>query len=236
MSVPPPGVTSLRGRANAIVALLMANVAWSVVSIGTVLGELDILERARDGHFVSEAEALASDDRVRTVAMIGLAISVVTMVAWLVWQHRAQRNLSRLGVRQLRFTPGWSVGWWFVPIANLWKPFQSVRELWRGSKAGVDDAFWAGERTWAVIGWWWGTWLASNISLRLSVGLSREATIDDYIASDNLALFQEALSIAAAVLAIALVRSITRRQAEKVATAPVVPPRPDIQKKAQRGG
>jgi hypothetical protein len=227
---PPPGVTSLRGRANAVVALLIANVVWSVVGIGAVLGELDILERARDGRFVSEAEALASDDRVRTVAVIGLVINVVTIVAWLVWQHRGQRNLSRLGVRHLAFTPAWAVGWWFVPIANLWKPFQSVRELWRVSKTGVDDALWAGERTWPVIGWWWGVWLASNLTLRLSVSMDRQATIDDYISSDNVGLFREALSIAAAILAIVVVRSITRRQAEKIEAGPAVPPRPDIQK------
>jgi hypothetical protein len=230
MIAPPPGVTSLRGRANAVVVLLIANVGWSLVSIGAVLGELDILERARDGRFVSQAEALASDDRVRTATTIALVLNVVTIVGWLVWQHRGQRNLSRLGVRQLRFTPAWAVGWWFVPIANLWKPFQSVRELWRASRAGVDDATGAGERTWPVIGWWWGVWLVSNITLRLSVSMDRQATLDDYIGSDNVDLVQEALSIVAAILAIAVVRSITRRQEAKIVAGPAVPPRPDMQK------
>jgi hypothetical protein len=229
MIAPPPGVTSLRGRANAVVGLLIANVAWSLVSIGAVLGELDILERARDGRFVSEAEALASDDRVRTAGTIGLVLNIVTIVAWLVWQHRGQRNLSRLGVRQLQFTPAWAVGWWFVPIANLWKPYQSVRELWRASRAGVDDALRAGERTWPVIGWWWGVWLASNITLRLSVSMDRQATLDDYIGSDHVDLVQEALSITAAILAIAIVRSITRGQEQRIAAGAVVPPRPDLQ-------
>ena len=31
------------------------------------------------------------------------------------------------------FTPGWSVGWFFVPIMNPWKPFQAMREIWQAS-------------------------------------------------------------------------------------------------------
>ena len=73
-------------------------------------------------------------------------------------------------------------------------------------------------------------WLASNITLRLSVSMDRQATIDDYISSDNVDLVREALSIAAAILAIVVVRSITRRQSEKIDAGPAVPPRPDIQK------
>jgi uncharacterized protein DUF4328 len=42
----------------------------------------------------------------------------------------------------LSFTPGWTVGWWFVPFASLVQPFGAVRELCRraGRPGPVDPA------------------------------------------------------------------------------------------------
>ena len=59
-------------------------------------------------------------------------LAVVTGIVWLVWQHRSQSNLRRQGCG-LAFTPGWAVGWWLIPMANLWKPFQATRELHKAS-------------------------------------------------------------------------------------------------------
>jgi hypothetical protein len=224
------GVTGIRGRANLVIALLAANIIWGVAAIVATLGELDILQRVRDGGSVTMAEGVASDHRVNTVGVVGSVLVLTCGVAWLVWQHRGQRNLSRLGVRHLVFTPGWAVGWWFVPIANLWKPFQSVRELWRTSRREVDDAFWAGERTWILIGWWWAMLLVSNVVYRISYLLRKTPDLDQYIASDRVRLVREVCWMVTGVLAVAIVRRITGRQEEKIALGIVPPPRPDTQK------
>jgi hypothetical protein len=221
-------VTSLRTRSTVVVVLLVANIVWSVVAIGSTIAEIGLLERARNGEFVTYDEALASDRRVQAVAVGALFLAIVTMIVWLVWQHRGQRNLVGMGVRGLRFTPGWAVGWWFVPIANVWKPFQTVRELWRGSRPDAVDSSWPGERTWSTIGWWWALFLLSSISIRVSVGLDEESRIEDYIRSDRVDIVTELFSIGAAILAIAIVRAVTRRQDERIRLGPPVPPRPDL--------
>jgi len=35
-----------------------------------------------------------------------------------------------VGTRESRFTPGWAVGYWFVPFVNLVRPYQIVADLW----------------------------------------------------------------------------------------------------------
>jgi hypothetical protein len=210
--------------------LLAIQAALSFASIFATLDQIGVLQRARDGSFVTMEEAQASDDRVRAIALVTLGFLLATGIVWLVWQHRGQRTLVRLGVRGLTFTPAWAVGWWFVPIANLWKPFQAVRELWRASRPDVDDSFWAGERTWAVIGWWWAVLLLSSFVGRVGIGVSQGATIDDYIAGDRIDMVSDLMSACAAALAIMVVRSITGRQEQKIEAGPAVPPRPDIQK------
>jgi hypothetical protein len=227
---PPPGVTSLRGRANAVVALLITNMACTLVTIWATLSQLRLLQRARNGLPLSIEEAAASDRLTHTVDLMWTAISLSCVVAWLVWQHRAQRNLVRLGVRRLTFSPGWAVGWWFVPIANPWKPFQTVRELWRASRPDVDDAFWAGERTWSFIGWWWLVFLVAGVTARIAAALRQTQDIVRYIESDRFQLVRWGMWIVDGVHAIVIVRTITRRQEDKIALGVVPPPRPDTQR------
>lgn len=63
------------------------------------------------------------------VAILEILLRVATITFFLIWEYRAFNNLSVLRARNLEFSPGWAVGWWFVPFANLVKPFQVVREL-----------------------------------------------------------------------------------------------------------
>lgn len=94
-----------------------------------------------------------------------LAISVAQIVFLLsaifvgMWIHRAHRNLFAAGLQGLEFTPGWSVGWFFIPIMSLFRPFQAMRELWNRS-LGEDDSY--ASVTPSEVGIWWGTFLAGN--------------------------------------------------------------------------
>lgn len=48
-------------------------------------------------------------------------------IAFLVWQHRAAATARWLGLPG-RHTPGWGVAFWFIPVANLWCPYQALRD------------------------------------------------------------------------------------------------------------
>lgn len=57
------------------------------------------------------------------LGLVGIAALVVTLV----WQHRAASAARALGFRSTH-SPGWGVGSWFVPIVNLWFPYQAIRD------------------------------------------------------------------------------------------------------------
>ena len=67
------------------------------------------------------------------VGLLQLPVVLTTGIVFLMWIHRANRNARGLGAEGMTFTPGWSVGWYFIPIANLWKPFQAMKEIWQAS-------------------------------------------------------------------------------------------------------
>ena len=48
-------------------------------------------------------------------------------VLFLMWQHRAATQARNLGYPATH-SPGWGVGAWFVPVVNLWMPYQALRD------------------------------------------------------------------------------------------------------------
>ena len=215
--------------ARVIVALLGLSSLLALVMVAFRLGEQGLLARIANLEFVSEQEVTRSDERIGVVAVLQLLNLVVTGILWFVWQHRAQANLGAARVSGLRFTPGWAVGWWFMPFANLVKPFQTMRELWKAS-GGEED--WGHSRTWPVIGWWWAAWIAAGVLGRVGAGVVGAATTLPALRSGSrVLLFTQLVLIAGAVLAIVLVRSVADRQGrlrERVADAGHPPARPDL--------
>jgi hypothetical protein len=51
-------------------------------------------------------------------------------VVFLIWFYRARNNAGHLDWRQ-RWSPGWSIFGWFVPICFLWFPYQIMADIWR---------------------------------------------------------------------------------------------------------
>src|SRR5690606_26040167 len=93
------------------------------------------------------------------------------------------------------------VGSWFVPIINLWFPYQNISDLWRA--VGRTPPFWQ------IV--WWLLSIASGIPATLSFQV--------YLGAEDLQTFQnsmwlniigEALILATTGMAWLLVRGITK--------------------------
>jgi hypothetical protein len=69
----------------------------------------------------------------------------------------------------MQFTPGWSIGWYFVPIMSLWKPFQAMREIWQASAAPGN---WRAVQAPPLLGWWWTLYLGNQILSQIAYHLS----------------------------------------------------------------
>jgi hypothetical protein len=54
-------------------------------------------------------------------------VEVLCVIFFLIWQYRAATAARLLGFPARR-SPGWGVGSWFVPVVNLWMPFQALRD------------------------------------------------------------------------------------------------------------
>lgn len=164
---------------------------------------------------------------VGLAAIMHAIIYIATTVAFLLWIHRAYRNLKPLGVSNPDSTPGWAVGSWFVPFLNLVRPYMITKEIWQESDPEVSvETSVTGERyisrplllsvglsVPSFFGWWWGFWIASNVTSNISFRLSRDPQGRDGLTTAlSVEILSAILSLIAALLAIKVVRSISQRQ------------------------
>lgn len=152
-----------------------------------------------------------SDVAVLFVAAVGLGqllTAILAAIAVCVWMHCAASNLRAFGHQYLQFSPAGAAGWWFVPFANLVKPYQAMSEIVRTSDpARLGDGYGATAPTGSV-GIWWGAWIASNLVANVSM------RIDDPQVSSMISLVSSGLWLVAGALLITMMRSVTDHQAE----------------------
>ncbi len=163
-------------------------------------------------------------DFVRATYLSVWGLAFLLAVTFIVWLWRAAKNNEALGRRHARFGPGWTIGAWFVPFANLVLPLLVVQQLWRGSSAAVgrDDPDWKRARRSGLVVVWWISQLAWPVLISFGVvpdeDRSRPSSYVDYVlGGDPVALVGVGVGIVTAVLAILVVRSLTRRQEDALA-------------------
>ncbi len=207
---------SARVRAVATMFMLGCCVltsAASIVANGILLRLLECIQ-ARES---IASEAVKSVDFVADLSTISCMVAaILSEIVFLFWIHRAHRNLPSLGAGRLEYSPGWAVAAWFIPFMNLIWPYQAVAEIWKASDpASVGDQpwRWRNNPTGSLLPCWWATYLfmtiGSAVMRRIEAG---SKTLDGQIFSVNGILLLRVLTIVAALLAIAVVWKIDRRQ------------------------
>jgi hypothetical protein len=135
--------------------MLIAGALVTVVVLASTWMQLRMLSAP-----FTEAEAQANTTRELAASGLATLLLVTIIVVFGRWIVLAHRNLRGLGIRYAEITPGWAVGWFFIPILNLWKPFEAMRFLWKASHDARQHELQRG--SW-VLTTWWSLWLLSSL-------------------------------------------------------------------------
>jgi hypothetical protein len=136
------------------------------------------------------------------------------------WKYEVNASLRRSGISGLQFTPSGCVGWYFVPIAQLFKPYQAMRELWSAT-----DPYPYDRRQGEAVGWivaWWGILVVGGgICLSLYVAVSRLLADDDKINTLYNQLqyepFYLLFGLALSIVCFLLITKVSRRLGQRLA-------------------
>lgn len=211
----PPLVRPYRsGRSFAITIgiLLLGVVVVSGADAAANLDAADLVEQLKaDASAVTLADIETSDARTNVSAALQRVLILVAFGFLVAWTSRSYRNLRSLGVGHLRFTEGWAVGAWFIPLFNLIRPKQIVNDIWRGSgRAEAEDPDWHRRQVPPLLHVWWAAWIVAGVVL-LSASNDPKG-IDEVRRNAITSVVGDVALVVAALLAIAVLIQTTNRQ------------------------
>lgn len=166
---------------NALRLFLALVVIGSAVGIYFTYLEYDFIGKAKAGFYgsdeIRQAEGKASDTRQGTLGLLMVPVWLTTGILFLVWIYRVSHNAHCITTVPMEYTPGWSVGWYFIPIFHTWKPYKVMREIWRVSEGSIGNQV-ASRDGFVMI--WWVVSLVSLVLDRIAIKLSMKAqTLDE---------------------------------------------------------
>ena len=157
-----------------------------------------------------DAKANQIDGVGAVLAFAYLGSFIASAVTACIWIHRAAQNLRAAEMLELRFSPGWSVAWYFIPIASLWKPYQAMKEIWQASSFQLN---WKDVAVPGLLPLWWAGWLASNAIGQISYRMGDNAeTIPQLMNMTAIYVGGSILHIIAIILFILVVSKISAKQ------------------------
>ena len=80
---------------------------------------------------------------------------IALVVFYCIWKNRSCKNSWMLNPDVMSTTPGWAVGWYFIPIMWFFKPFVAMRE--------IRDASCSPGKLSVALPTWWTLWITSNV-------------------------------------------------------------------------
>lgn len=211
------------GKGTAAIVVLVLSMLTDLACIGSYWYSNRLVEsmkpRLLAGNLLpGENEALSLADQITDVAsMAHLGILILAGVLFLFWIHSAYDNLPKLGCEGLQSSPGGAVGWYFVPIVNLFRPYTIMQEIWKASNPQeLDPHQWSHRDGTTLIGYWWAGHIFSNIASQILESLFQAAhTVEAGIAARKMGMAAHALDLGTGILCVLVIRGIMQRQQEK---------------------
>ena len=185
--------------------------SWQYLSLAGDIANLDdtALNARWEAYRAFEAPML----RIYQIAMIACYVLGAT------WTWGAARNAARLVPGPDRISAAGAVGWYIVPIGNLFMPYRAMRQIFNSSTrpARSLDA-----DAPALLRWWWALWLLVAALALVGLLLPRDPDTDMVTKMALLDVVNTPLSILGIWLWWQVVTVITNLQKAARPAAPIL--------------
>ncbi|MFC8271967.1 DUF4328 domain-containing protein [Streptomyces sp. NPDC057271] len=201
------------GLSYAVVALLAAT---AVTDVALLAAALDV-RLLMTGDVNDHPDAAGFSHLALDVASVFQVLSRLALaVVFVIWFFRVRKNAGVFAPDGHRGGPGWAIGAWFVPVANLWWPRTVAAGTWRASRRGAYGDGVSRDESLALLNWWWTFWILTNLVGSFAEAVYDDAdTVEEFAAGAGFLMGAAVVDIVAAVLAILFVRRLTSMQHHK---------------------
>ena len=205
-----PGMArSARGISNWLVGALGIGILADGAAVAHSVDGLSLLDRYVNG-IVTDADLEAWDSTFGLLGLLQGGVLIGTAIIWLAWQHRLVASIAPLGLGAPVATPGKSVAWWFVPVANIVMVYRIYRDLAaKFAPASVD-----------LVRTWWAIYLASGLIGQIAGRFWAQEfeTLEQFNLALTLWMLADFVTVVSALVAILLVRRLQAGQSLAIAS------------------
>lgn len=197
----------------ATVGAVGLNALTELMQLFALAGERRLLSQLAGGAATQENFASAARTTESLIAVSALLTVMSLVLAYVLagfWIYNAACNARALGARGFQNSPGWAVGWYAVPIASLFKPFEAMAEIYKASRSPVG---WPLQKTPLLLRFWWGAWLIAGLGGYIMAIAARELTAPaDLVGATQLQMLDVVLELVASALFVTVVLRVYRAQ------------------------
>ncbi|MFC5213515.1 DUF4328 domain-containing protein [Streptomyces coerulescens] len=178
-----------------------------------------------DGGFLTagQQDLDAAASLYDTAARYQVIVYLPAAIAFIVWFFRMRRATGLMAPDRFRNGPGWAIGAWLIPLANLWMPYRIAVDMWGAATPLPAEGERFRARLWPV-NLWWGLFVLSILVNRFAGTKYRNAEtlaeirdgVGQYMAAD-------VLHVVAAAAAMYFAVRLSTMQRLKAAEGPYGP-------------
>jgi hypothetical protein len=199
---------SIAGLTTALTWVVGAAIVAALACAGAYVNHRVVGDRLYTDFSASRDDVTHARDIVNGFASLWGALAVATFVLIIIWLFRAVKNTQLWNADRGTWAPGWAIGGWFIPLANLVIPFLVFSSTWRRS-----DGSPAQRAPLPLIVWaWWILFVVGEIMIQIDFDIDSKSSLD---ARDTLRIVGFVVIAAAGAFLIACVRRMNRMQQDE---------------------
>jgi hypothetical protein len=202
-------------RAKQIISIFWIMLGITIIDMASLAWQYILVSAAQNDLGSADMEAINVSDTLRQiVVVVNLIIFILAIIFFILWFRRAYYNLHELPWHNARYTEGWAAGSWFVPVINLWWPYQIMVDIWRGTQNTLRERLGEPQPV-TIIGWWWALRLTSSFFSQIAARVTGDANgIDELITATKLEFFSDIMMIPAIIITIVMIQRTSNFEKE----------------------
>jgi len=183
-----------------------------IVSIYSSYLQYNLLRGLQNNEEITDSMLTFNDAREQLLAIVYLIMFITSGIIFIKWFQRAYYNLSK--ITNCKHTEDGAAWCWFIPIINLYRPYQIMKEMNKKTiaflKSKTIDTI---EDNTQLIGFWWGLWIVSNYLGNYILKTSfKEETIENLMNSTVADIILSLIGIPLAIVTVKVIKSYALKE------------------------
>ena len=158
-------VHSNEQKGKKVILSFKINILLSLLILGSIIWQYMIIQEFPNNHPIP-IEILSTPEQIQNIIHVGVLLSTITCcIIFLLWFKREYHNLHAINPK-LKYKEAWAIWSWFIPVINLWRPYQIMKEIYIHATTTEKKEIHPEEEeiiTTPIIDLWWLLWIASNV-------------------------------------------------------------------------